>query len=367
MTDDVSRIQVSYHPPHIPQLLAITTYLYFLSFTSSLCGKVINAPLIGPLVVGIVFGPVVAGLLQESTQQTFIDVGYIGLVLIVFEAGLTTDISLLARSVWLSIAAALTGIAVPIGLSMALLEGAFQYGGKKAFAAGAALCSTSLGTTFALLTPDLKRTRVGCVLMGAALLDDVVGLVIAGIIPNIAASSTSWQTIVRPVLVSLGFAVLTPALAFCLHRFLSALPGHFQTTIHDSRTQLFLIITTLFGFVAGSKYAGTSELFGAYLAGAFMAHVFSRSDPAVDTPPLFNEPPSSSYTDTSNTMSTLQAHQKHLEPILVTFLGPVFFASIGAALPVGALFTANGSHQVVWRGIVYSILMTRNSIDCPNR
>jgi Kef-type K+ transport system membrane component KefB len=77
---------------------------------------------------------------------------------------------------------------------------------QQAFAAGAALCSTSLGTTFTLLSSmGLMTSRLGIVLSSAAMLDDMVGLVMVQIISNLGtASSLSTMTVVRPTLVSLA-------------------------------------------------------------------------------------------------------------------------------------------------------------------
>ncbi|KAF9568703.1 Sodium/hydrogen exchanger [Agrocybe pediades] len=364
-----SHEQVQYAAPHIPLLLSLAAYLYLLACTSSISGWLTNAPLLGPLLTGIFLGPELGGLLTPAIQTTFIDIGYIGLILIVFEAGLTTNISLLFSNAALSCIAALTGILVPIAFSMALFHGAWRYSALQAFAAGAALCSTSLGTTLALLAPELRKTRVGSVLMAAALLDDVVGLVIAGIVPQLASTSEGglgWETIVRPILVSFAFGIGTPLLAWAIqkaaqrtsHLNLPQLPfkrsgqpkkTNVGTFWRHSRIQLFLIVAVLFGYVAAAKYAGTSELFGAYLAGTLLAYIFDDTSPALSS----KQSPS----------SPLLAFEAYLQPILTPLLGPIFFASIGAALPIGSLFTthsSNGketSHRVVWRGIVYSIMM----------
>ena len=89
--------------------------------------------------------------------------------------GLLTSFKALKANLLLSAGVALTGIALPIALSFCLLPltGATLL---EAFAAGAALCSTSLGTTFTVLsTSGLVATRLGVVLSSAAMMDDVVG------------------------------------------------------------------------------------------------------------------------------------------------------------------------------------------------
>ncbi len=160
----------------------------------------------------------------------------------------------------------MTGIGLPIALSFALLNAGFGYRSLEAFAAGAALSSTSLGTTLAALNsvtkscsatekmtyrtpgstrasadastplantslgsengnaltpthppePSLQQSRIGTVLISAAIIDDVIGLVIAALIPALASISSdsssdhsglAW-TIVRPLLSSILIAVV---------------------------------------------------------------------------------------------------------------------------------------------------------------
>ncbi len=89
--------------------------------------------------------------------------------------GLSTSFRSLKANLWISSFVALTGIALPIGLSflLTIYAGATSL---QAFVAGAALCSTSLGTTFTVMqTSGLSDTKMGVVLTSAAMMDDVVG------------------------------------------------------------------------------------------------------------------------------------------------------------------------------------------------
>lgn len=175
---------------------------------------------------------------------------------------------------------ALTGIGAPIGLSFVLLQ-LLSATPLQAFAAGASLSATSLGTTFTILTTtELIKTRLGVVTTSAAMLDDVVGLVMVQVISNLgrgggAGTSFSAATVVRPIFVSTGFAlgvvlVCKFVLKPLLKMFLSSkypLPElmksfHFAFLAHTC---------VLVGLVAGATYAGTSSLFAAYLAGAMIS------------------------------------------------------------------------------------------------
>jgi Kef-type K+ transport system membrane component KefB len=281
-------------------------------------------------VIGIIYGPQAANILPAYIQSTFVTLGYIGLILIVFEAGLSTDIPLFLRNFWLSLVVAASGVIFSIAFSLLLLHVGFGYSLLLSFAAGASLSSTSLGTTLSLLKPPLRQTRIGSVLISAALLDDIAGLILAAIITQLSSTpQIKWQTVVRPILVSLSFAFGTPLCAFLIQKA--------SLEVHSTTLQLWISIITLSGFVAGSSYAGTSDLFGAFLAGTFLTNIFPSTKPDTPTPET--------------------TFHMYVEPCLRTILSPVFFASIGSALPIRSLGEVDGSHRVVWRGIVYAIVM----------
>lgn len=179
-----------------------------------------------------------------------------------------------------------------MGLSFVLqkLSGATPL---QSFAAGAALCSTSLGTTFTVLrSTGLVKSRLGVVLTSAAMMDDVVGLVMVQIISNLGSSGTNISaiTIVRPLLVSVAFAVCAPlvcvfmAKPFTLwlnsqrmkHR-----QGLINRLLNKGGAPWIIHTSILIGCIAGSTYAGTSNLFAAYIAGA----AISWWDSEVSHPP----------------------------------------------------------------------------------
>ena len=129
----------------------------------------------------------------------------------VFAGGISSNLKALKANLFLSSAVALTGIAAPIGVSFVLM-GLLPISPVQAFAAVAALCSTSLGTTFTVLaTSGLTESRLGVVLTSAAMMDDVVGLIMVQIISSLGAGSSFNEiTVIRPVFVSIAFAALIP-------------------------------------------------------------------------------------------------------------------------------------------------------------
>jgi Kef-type K+ transport system membrane component KefB len=198
------------------------SFFTFLSLSRVVSEKVIRAGIIGPIVVGIIYGRPLANILHYDWQETFLYLGYIGLILIIFEGGLTTRMDLLKENFMLSCCGAATGVLVPIGFSYLLLYFGFGYGAVETFIIGAALSATSLGTTFAVIASasndvDLSQTRVGAVLVSAAVIDDVTGLVMSSVIHDLGKLSgpgnvTLGWLIGRPIVASACMAILTPLL-----------------------------------------------------------------------------------------------------------------------------------------------------------
>ncbi|KAJ3867676.1 Cation/H+ exchanger, partial [Lentinula novae-zelandiae] len=261
-----------------------------------------------------------------------------------------------------------SGILLPITLSILVVHCGFGCDILPSFVAGASLSSSSLGTTLSLLKPELRRTRPGIVLLSAALFDDVVGLIIAAIMQTLSSNalgSVSWQDIVRPLLVSVAFAGSTYLLVWALQLLMKRMPDHWKRDIYRVETQLFLQAVFLAGFVAGAKYAGTSELLGAYLSGVLVGHIFHSPPETVQPSARSASIESVGESRVSLALGAPSAgiYTPHLtfdifvQPILRYVLSPIFFASIGSALPIRTLGSVDGSSRVVWRGFVYALLM----------
>ncbi|KAH9927872.1 Sodium/hydrogen exchanger [Amylocystis lapponica] len=348
-----------YTQPPLQQLLVVSSFLYLLNVVRALADYALNAGLIAELLLGTVYGTPLGGILLEQWEATFNVLGYLGLLCIVFEGGLSTNLPVLLSNLSLSCVCALTGVAVPIVLSLALLSSCFGYSLLEAFAAGAALCSTSLGTTLAALG---SHTRIGTVLISAAIIDDVVGLVIAALIPALAAldrgaaSSRSpnlaW-TAARPVLSSVLIAILTPLVA----RFFLRKPwgwlrtdditAKWGTEAHADAVKLAVMMLGLSAFSTPTYYTGSSVLFGAYVAGltlSYLIHLPSVATECTPEIPPFAQAKELSFEDT---------YARTIAPVQQYVLGPLFFASIGYAIPSLSLWRPS----VIWRGIVYALLM----------
>ena len=328
-----------YHEPSIIQILILASFILFLNIVNSLIDSYIYCGLIGQIFIGIAWGLPGAAWLSIPIQQAITQLGYLGLILMVFEGGLSTSLSALKSNLLLSVAVALTGILLPMTLSFSLM-GFANATALQAFAAGAALCSTSLGTTFTLLSSSgLVTSRLGVVLSSAAMLDDVVGLVMVQIISNLGRSSTlSAVTIVRPVIVSLAFATVLPALCllvfkpilhFSLCRRPFQVPNWAKLAVTSLSIAFVLQNFTLLAFVTAASYAGTSNLFSAYLAGVFISWAYAQLGSNTENMPRSSQNPSHERQDHDSAppKPATEIYDNYLSPTVHRVLKPFFFVS----------------------------------------
>ncbi|KAB8226659.1 Sodium/hydrogen exchanger family-domain-containing protein [Aspergillus novoparasiticus] len=385
----ISETAFAYHEPAISTILNQTGFLLVLNLVNVCLDKLVYCGLIGQLFIGILWGTPGAKWLTRDMETVIQQLGYLGLIMLVYEGGLSTSLPSLKANLLLSLAVAITGICAPMGLSFILTE-LVSATPLQAFSAGAALSATSLGTTFTILsTTDLIKTRLGTVTTGAAMLDDVVGLVLVQIITNLGGSSDSFSavTVIRPVFVSIGFGVGVWLLCLLgLRPALRVLLAHkYRFPAFTGTVQFYFLVNTclLVGMVAGATYAGTSSLFAAYLAGVMTSWMddFLKENPGAGDAGNSNVSTGPGIEDTSqeedstgqekdtnqNDQTTRQqttsakretptgsmVYEKYYHEPVTRILVPLFFASIGFAIPITEMF--NG--KIVWRGVVYAILM----------
>lgn len=309
--------------------------------------------------VGIIYGVPLANILQPAWQETFLYLGYIGLILIIFEGGLTTRLDLLQANFALSLCGAVTGVILPISFSYMLLYLGFGYGAVETFIIGAALSATSLGTTFAVISGaskivDLAQTRVGAILVSAAVIDDVTGLVMLSVIHDLGSLSDGANVnlgwlIGRPILASALMAILTPILAkwVIAPLFRRFIERKFAT--YDHLSNIVLMTLVLSAFISIAAYAGTSILFGAFLAGSFLTYLPSKHPEG----PFVVMTREEGEREKNKSPTFVHTFECYLLDALQYVLAPLFFASIGFAIPFLDLWTGTA----IWKGVVYTLLM----------
>ncbi|KND02607.1 uncharacterized protein SPPG_03060 [Spizellomyces punctatus DAOM BR117] len=330
----------------VSTILILLGFLVLLNFARTLFTIALRAGLVGEIAIGLVFGTPLLDLLGVGLQETFAALGYLGLLSIVFEGGLGTNLKQAKRNIGLSLLVGTTGICLPIVTCILFFHFGFSSTFLQGFTAGAALSATSLGTTFSILEDaGLTKTRVGTVLISAAMFDDVVGLVISQVVHGLAqdahhgANAIGWQ-IGRPILASAGLLLVTYVL---VKVGLLILPALLARMSLSSRGHQYWSVVALFillvAFIAISSYSGTSHLLGTFLAGISLRAIESGLTQKTGAEPH---------------CAPSHIFERHIRPIQEYVFAPLFFATIGFAIPIRTMFDG----ETLWMGLVLTVLMT---------
>ena len=231
----------------------------------------LQAPsVIGELFAGVVLGPSLLGWI-EPTEAIRLMAG-IGIILLLFEVGLETDVKRLVSTGLESIVVALAGFILPFLLGFGLAYGLFELPLLVSLFIGGTLTATSIGITVRVLS-DLKRqhSKEGQIVLGAAVLDDVMGVVLLALLYEFSIGGGVSLVNTGKVLIFIAaFFVLAPVAAklmsVVIKRFdaRSEIPGLIPTTI-----------VSLVLFFAWLAYViGAPELLGGFAAGLALSRRF---------------------------------------------------------------------------------------------
>ncbi|HEY6146299.1 MAG TPA: cation:proton antiporter [Thermoanaerobaculia bacterium] len=276
-------------------LLAFAAALLGAKLLGELAERIGQPAVLGELLAGVVLGPAALGWVPLS--QGLLLLAEIGVVLLLFEVGLETDLMELFKVGGHALAVAVIGMVLPFagGYLLTFLSG---YPTVTSIFVGAALTATSIGITARVLS-ELKMldTKEGRIVLGAAVADDVLGLVVLAVVSRIAeGGAVGAGTIARSTLLALGF---------CVAAIVAGIPlGRRLILVVDRAGVRGVLVAASVGFAlllaVAAKAAGSAEIVGAFACGLILARTNRRHD--IDTA---------------------------LKPVVDVF-APIFFVSVGA-------------------------------------
>ncbi len=217
----------------------------------------------GQILVGILLGPSLFGAIQ--TGPTITALSDLGALAILASAGLDTNLKAM-RSVGLpALYAACGGVIVPFagGFGLSLAAG---FDVRASLFCGAILTATSVGITAAVLHElNLLTGRAGMAILGAAVIDDILGLVILGLVVADTTAGSSPLATLAPMVITLVLAALA----------LRWLPDHLSGIVERLHLRGGGLAATL-GFILAVGWAfqtlgGLAAITGAYVAGLALA------------------------------------------------------------------------------------------------
>ncbi|ALP52044.1 sodium:proton antiporter [Candidatus Tenderia electrophaga] len=285
---------------------------------AELATRLKSPSVIGELLAGVVLGPSLLGWVDPV--QAIRLLAEIGIILLLFEVGLNTDVRRLIHSGNESVVVALAGFLLPLALGFVLAVVVFDLPSLVALFIGGTLTATSIGITVRVLT-DLGRqqSREGQVVLGAAVLDDIMGVILLALLYEFSLGGGVSLTNVGKVFIFVAaFFVMAPIAAklisLVIRHFdgVTGLPGLIPTTI--------VSLVLFFAWLAHTM--GAPELLGGFAAGlALSRRFFLPFGIALRTDPQF--------------AAKIEAQMK---PIIQLFT-PIFFVMVGLSLNL---------HEIDW-------------------
>ncbi len=280
-------------------LLTLSIILVSTKAFGILSGKLQMPQVVGALVAGLLFGPAVLNIIQPN--EVLHVLAELGVVVIMFGAGLETSISDLKASGKNSFLIALLGVLVPLGAGIVLMN---VFNGTEnileSVFLGIILTATSVSITVATLKEMGKlSTKVGNTILAAALIDDVLGLVCLTIVTSMAGESAN---LVITLLMILLFFVFAAVVGIIFNKFFN---WYVKRAASRDMHRYPIIALALCLFMAWSAEAifGVADIIGAFAAGLIIASTPKRV-----------------YVESK------------INPLSYLMLTPIFFANIGLSV-----------------------------------
>jgi len=268
-------------------------------------------PVLGELAAGIFIGPTLMGWV--TLNDTIKLLAEIGIILLLFDVGLETDLKRLKESGWTAVIVAVGGFFLPFALGTWVSYIFFDISLITSLFVGGTITATSIGITVRVLK-DLKKNRSveGEIVLGAAVLDDIFGVILLAILYDFSQSgAVNLLDTGRVFLFITAFFILAPVaaklMAVLIHKYDSQ-------TFYPGLIPVSIISLVLF-FAWLAHLMGAPEIIGGFAAGlALSRRFFLPFGAAVGENKEFAE-----------------KIEKQMTPIVQLFT-PIFFVAVGLSM-----------------------------------
>ncbi len=254
---------------------------------------------VGEIIAGLLIGPSVLGFVHQS--DFLVEMAEVGVVLLMFSAGLETDLKELMKTGPIALLIACAGVFIPlIGGTLFYMGfyGAAPWGSEafyKAVFMGVIMTATSVSITVQSLKEMGKlKGKVGTTILSAAIIDDVIGIIVLTFVIGFKNPDSNPTSVVFSTLL---FFLLAFVVGMVVYRIFKKLNEKYP---HTQRIPILSLALCFFFAYAAERYFGIADITGAYVAGVVLCSIQD-----------------SSYIDQKMEISSYM------------IFGPIFFASIG--------------------------------------
>lgn len=266
----------------MPYLLQLVIILLLTKLGAHLSNMLKFPSVIGELLVGVLAGPAVLNLLVPNTFTNYF--AELGVIVLMFIAGLEGDLGSLLRYWKPSLTVAILGVIIPTGSAFLLCYYGFDFSAKTAMFLGLILSATSVSISVQVLR-EMHRLNSpeGSMILGAAVADDIICVILLGICVSLFGTNTGSQQSISLMLgLMFLFFILTLILGkWFVPKFL-ALFSHLNASENDTTAALVLC----FGFALLAVTLGMSDVLGAYFAGLAISETKFKERLALKIEPI---------------------------------------------------------------------------------
>lgn len=232
-----------------------------------------------PNVVGMLLAGVLIGFIQYIPEQDIITdvslegLGFlakIGVILIMFSAGLGTDLDSIKEVGLPAVLITSAGVVVPMGLGFGV---ATLFSGTDDVLTnlfyGVILTATSVSVTVATLKELGKlNSKVGNTIITAAILDDIIGVIILSVVVSMKSKGGQTANPVKVILMTVAFFICAVVLGFIIKKFFKWLGDRYP---HHRLVPIFSLSVCFFFSYASEAYFSVADITGAFVAGIMLS------------------------------------------------------------------------------------------------
>ena len=247
--------------------------ILFAAKAFGILARKLHAPeVVGEIIAGLLLGPAVIGLVNQSD---FISkMAEIGVIMLMFEAGLSTDMKKLKATGLKATVIACAGVFVPVILGALLFMSFYGFGpiGSDQFIKGLFIGTLMAATSVSITVAALKElgklsSTVGTTIVSAAIIDDVIVIIVLTFVLSARGTGSSiWGTMLKAIL----FFAIAIISGFVVYKVFKWLDARYE---HTRRIPIAALCYCLFMAYVAERYFGIADITGAYVAGVVLCNL----------------------------------------------------------------------------------------------
>lgn len=231
---------------------------------------------VGEIIAGLLIGPSVLGLVDQS--DFLLKMAELGVIMLMFVAGLETDLKELIHTGPIALLVAALGVLVPLGGGFLLYSCYYGFapagsdGFYEAIFIGTIITATSVSITVETLREMGKlKGRVGTVILSAAIIDDIIGIILLTFVIGFKNPAIRPALVVSNTLLFFLFSGVAGVIAYVFFKWLD------KRYPHRRRIPIFGFAVCLLMAYAAEKFFGIADITGAYVAGIIFCNIRDSS------------------------------------------------------------------------------------------